>query len=212
MCTGRVDLAFIFRSLLNKKDGVLIGGCYPGECHYLTQGNFGAISTFHIGRKLFELVGLNPERLRLEHISASEGNRYAQVTNDFSTKVKELGPLGEGEGIDKTVLRQKLEVVYNLVPYIKLVERERLRQSVKTVEAYNAFFASDEFDKIFQDLIADKMELSQIMEILRKKPCSSREISELLNITVSKAANQLKLSARQGFIEFDESQMRFCVI
>ena len=212
MCTGRVDLAFIFRALLNGKDGVLIGGCHLGECHYVTQGNFGAFSTLHIGRKLLELIGLNPERLRLEYIAASEGSRYAAVMNDFSNKVRELGPLGKGEGIDETVLRRKLEVVYNLVPYIKLVERERLRVPVKSVEAYNAFFASDEFDKIFQDLVADKVELSQIMAILREKPCSAKEISEILGVTPGEASNHLKRSARQGFIEFDESHMRFCVV
>jgi F420-non-reducing hydrogenase iron-sulfur subunit len=212
MCTGRVDLAFIYRALLNGKDGVFIGGCWPGECHYLTQGNFGALSTLHIGRKLIEMIGLSPDRLRLDYISASEGSRYAEVMNDFSTKVKALGPLGKGEGIDETVLRRKLEVVYNLVPYIKLVERERLRVPVRSVEAYNAFFDSDEFDKIFQDLVADKVELSQIMAILREKPCSAGEISELIGVTPGEAANQLKRSARQGFVEFDESQMRFCVV
>lgn len=212
MCTGRVDLAFIFRTLLNGKDGVLIGGCYPGECHYLTQGNYGALSMLHIGRKLLEMIGLNPERLRLEYMSASEGNLYAHVMNDFSNEVREMGPLGKGEGIDETVLRRKLEIVYNLVPYIKLVERERLRVPVKSVEAYNAFFDSDEFYKIFQDLVADKVELSEIMAILREKPCSAKEISEILGVTPGEASNQLNRSARQGFIEFDASQMRFCVV
>jgi F420-non-reducing hydrogenase iron-sulfur subunit len=98
MCTGRVDLAFIFRALLNGKDGVLIGGCHPGECHYVTQGNFGAFSTLHMGRKLLELIGLNTERLRLEYIAASEGSRYAAVMNDFSNKVRELGLLAKVKG------------------------------------------------------------------------------------------------------------------
>ena len=212
MCTGRVDLAFIFRALLNEKDGVFIGGCWPGECHYLTQGNYGALSTLHIGRKLLEMIGLSPDRLRLDYISASEGSRYAEVMNDFSTKVKALGPIGKGEGIDEIVLRRKLEVVYNLVPYIKLVERERLRVPLRSVEAYNAFFDSDEFDKIFQDLVADKVQLSQIMAILREKPCSAGEISEIIGATPGEAANQLNRSARQGFVEFDERQMRFCVV
>ncbi len=211
MCTGRVDLSFIFRALLNGKDGVLIGGCHLGECHYVTQGNYGAFSTLYIGRKLLETIGLNPERLRLEYIAASEGSRYAEVMNDFSSKVRELGPLGKGEGMDGTVLRRKLEVVYNLVPYIKLVERERLRVPVKSVEAYKAFFTGDEFDKIFQELVADKMEMGQMMAILREKPCSAKEISEILGVTPGEASNQLKRSARQGFVEFDESHMRFCV-
>ena len=212
MCTGRVDLSFIFRALLNGKDGVLIGGCHPGECHYVTQGNYGALSTLHIGRKLLETIGLNPERLRLEYVAASEGSRYAEVMNDFSSKVRELGPLGKSEGIDETVLKRKLEVVYSLVPYIKLVERERLRMPVKSVEAYNAFFAGGEFKKMFQELIADKIEIGQIMSILREKPCSAKKISEILGVTPGEASNQLKRSARQGFVEFDESHMRFCVI
>ena len=212
MCTGRVDLSFIFRALLNGKDGVLIGGCHPGECHYVTQGNYGALSTLHIGRKLLETIGLNPGRLRLEYVAASEGSRYAEVMNDFSSKVRELGPLGKGEGIDETVLKRKLEVVYSLVPYIKLVERERLRMPVKSVEAYNAFFAGGEFKKMFQELISDKIETGQIMSILREKPCSAKKISEILGVTPGEASNQLKRSARQGFVEFDESHMRFCVI
>lgn len=212
MCTGRVDLAFIFRALLNGKDGVLIGGCHPGECHYLTQGNYGALSTLYIGRKLLQRIGLSPERLRLEFVGASEGNRYAEVMNDFSSKVRELGPLGKGEGIDASVLRRRLETVYNLVPYIKLVERERLRMPVKSVEAYRDFFTSEDFDKIFKDMISDKVELSQIMAILRENPCSAREISEILGVTPAEASNQLKRSARQGFVEFDDSHMRYCVV
>lgn len=211
MCTGRVDLSFIFRALGNGKDGVLIGGCHPGECHYATQGNFGALSTLHIARKLLGIIGLSPKRLRLEYIAASEGSRYAEVMNDFSAKVRELGPLGEAEGIDETVLSRKLGVVYDLVPYIKLVERERMRQPVKTVEAYDHFFASDEFEKIFRELVADKIETSEIMSILREKPRSAKEISEILGVTPAEASNQLKSSARQGYVEFDASQMRYCV-
>jgi F420-non-reducing hydrogenase iron-sulfur subunit len=210
MCTGRVDLSFIFRALLNGKDGVLIGGCHPGECHYVTLGNYGALSTLYIGRKLLKTIGLDPERFRLEFIAASEGNRYAAVMNDFSSKVRELGPLGKGEGIDETVLKRRLEVVYNLVPYIRLVERERLRMPVKSVDAYKAFFAGEEFEKIFKELVSDKIEISEVMSVLREKPCSAKEISEILGVTPGEASNLLKRSARQGFAEFDEGQMRYC--
>jgi len=164
----------------------------------------------YIGRRLLETIGLNPERLRLEYIAASEGNRYAEVMNDFSSKVRELGPVGHGEGIDETVLRRRLEVVYNLVPYIKLVERERLRMPIQSVEAYHAFFTGDEFDKIFKELISDKIEKGQILSILREKPCSSKEVSEVLGVTPGAASNQLKRSAREGFVKFDVSRMRYC--
>ena len=209
MCTGRVDLSFIFRAFLNGKDGVFIGGCWPGECHYITEGNYLALSTMHIGRKLLEMIGVSPDRLRLEWISSSEGNRYAEVMNDFSRQMTGSGPLGRGEGIDQNTLKRKLEVVQNLIPYIKLVERERFRVPLKSIEDYNQFFTSDEFDRLFKELIADQYEISRIMALLREKPCSTGEISEILGIEPAQASIQITRSARQGFVEFDESQKRF---
>jgi NADH-quinone oxidoreductase subunit E len=127
MCTGRVDLGFILRAFSNGTDGVFIGGCWPGECHYLTEGNYFALSIVHLAKKLLKQIGVSPERLRLEWVSASEGSRYAEVMNDFAGKLKQLGPLGKGEGIDEKNLKFKLDAVSHLVPYIRLVERERLR-------------------------------------------------------------------------------------
>jgi F420-non-reducing hydrogenase iron-sulfur subunit len=209
MCTGRVDLAFILRAFSNGADGVFIGGCWPGECHYITEGNYLALSMMHLCRKLLERIGVNPERLKLEWISAAEGVRFAEVINDFSKKLKELGPLGNGEGIEGNGLKFKLDAVKNLVPYIKLVERERLRVPVKSEEEYNKFFTSDEVDRLFKELILDKLELSQIMTLLRERPLSTGEISEILGVDPSEISIHLNRSARQGLIEFDESQKRF---
>ena len=204
MCSGRVDLAFILRAFANGADGVFIGGCRPGECHYITEGNYLALSTKHLGRKLLGVIGVNPERLRLEWISASEGSRFAELLKDFSTKVQALGPLGKGEGIDKNGLKFKLDAVSNLLPYIKLVEREKLRVPVKSEEEYNRFFASDEADRLFKELIADKLELSQIMALLREKSRSTAEISGILGISPSEISRHLNRSARQGLVKFDE--------
>jgi len=209
MCTGRVDLAFLHRAFSRGIDGVVIAGCLLGECHYITEGNYGTLSMTLLFRKLLEHIGVNPERLRLEWISASEGMRFAEVMNDFSKKLKALGPLGKGEGIDKNGLKLKLEAVKNLIPYIKLVERERLRVRFDTVEEYEEFFSSDEVEKLFQELIVDKLEMSQIMAFLREKPLSTGEISEILGKDPSEVSIYLNRSARQGLVRFDESQKRF---
>ena len=126
MCTGRVDPAFILRAFSNGTDGVFIGGCWPGECHYPTEGNLHALSIVLLTGKLLEKIGVNSRRLRLEWVSAAQGIRFAEVMNDLAGKFKELGPLGEGEGIDQDALKFRLKAVENLLPYIKLVERERL--------------------------------------------------------------------------------------
>jgi DNA-binding transcriptional ArsR family regulator len=142
-------------------------------------------------------------------MSASEGIRFAEVMNDFSGKVKELGPLGKGEGEDGKGFKSKLVAVNNLVPYIKLVERERLRVRFKTEEEYKEYFASDEVNGLFRELIVDKFEVSQIMTLLRERPLSTGEISDILGVDPSEASKHLKSSTRQGLVNFDVSQKRF---
>jgi F420-non-reducing hydrogenase iron-sulfur subunit len=207
MCTGRVDLGFILRAFANGTDGVFIGGCWPGECHYITEGNYLALSTVHLARKLLKQIGVNPARLRLEWVSAAEGSRYAEVMNDFSKTLTKLGPLGKE--IDPKVLKLKLEGIRNLLPYIKLVERERLRVTHKSEKEYIEFFTSDEFDRLFQQLIGDKLVISQIVALLRERPLSTGEISEELGLVPSEVSLYLKGSARQGLVHFDEDQKRY---
>lgn len=206
MCTGRIDLGFIVRAFLNGTDGVFIGGCWPGECHYLTEGNYLALGIALLSKKLLEHIGVNPERLRLEWVSAAEGTRFAEVVNDFTRKLKELGPLGKGEGAGENGLKFKLETLQALVPYIKLVERERLRVPFKSESEYHKFFNSDEFDHLFKELILDKLAVSQITALLRQRPVSIGEISRIIGLSPSEVSRHLNVLARQGLGRFDERQ------
>ncbi len=203
MCTGRVDMAFVLRAFRNGADGVIIGGCWPGECHYVTEGNYDALGNMYLCKKLLEHVGVNPERLRLEWIAASEGSRFAEVMSDFAAKLRELGPLGQDEGCDKRGLKLKLEALNHLVPYMKLVEREKLRVPTKTEEAYKAFYESDEVSRLFHDLIADKLALSQILVLLGERPLSTGEISERLGLNPSDVSRHMNSSSRQGLVRYD---------
>jgi coenzyme F420-reducing hydrogenase delta subunit len=209
MCTGRVDPAFVLRAFSDGADGVFVGGCWPGECHYTTEGNYHALGMMHLTRKLLKHVGINPERLRVEWVGASEGIRFAELMNDVARKLQELGPLGKGEGIDETTLKFKMERVKSLLPYIKLVERERLRVPFDTTEEYNKFFASDEVDRLVRELIVDKLEMSEIMSLLKEEPLSTGEISKRLSLTPTEVSRHLKSSAKQGLIRYDESKKRY---
>ncbi|MFO8109644.1 MAG: hydrogenase iron-sulfur subunit [Thermoplasmata archaeon] len=91
MCSSRVDTGFILRALLQGADGVLVAGCHPGDCHYQT-GNLYTRRRIMMLKKLLEVIGIEPERLRLEWISASEGNKFAVVVDEFVEEIKELGP------------------------------------------------------------------------------------------------------------------------
>ena len=152
MCSGRVDLAFIFRAFSNGTDGVFIGGCRLNECNYVTHGNYDALNTVLLCRKIMEHIGLNPERLRIEFMSSGEGILFAEVMNDFGEKVKELGPLGTSEEIDEDELKSKVQEVTKLIPYIKLVKREKLASRLESEEAYDVFFTSDEIDALFREV------------------------------------------------------------
>lgn len=92
MCSGRVDPTFILRAFAMGVDGVFIGGCHPGDCHYI-EGNHKARRMVALTKLLLQDLGIEPERLRLEWISASEGARFAQVISDFTKTIKELGPI-----------------------------------------------------------------------------------------------------------------------
>jgi F420-non-reducing hydrogenase iron-sulfur subunit len=211
MCSGRVDLAFVLRAFSRGTDGVFIGGCHLNECHYITNGNHHAYGMVQLCKKILAHLGVNPDRIRIEQMSAGEGIRFAEFMNDFSKKVRELGPLGKGEGIDLDGLRFRLEALTKLVPYIRLVERERLRVRCNTAEEYAEFFNSDEVHRLFQELIADKLTISQIMALLREKPRSTGELSEILGVAPPEVSRHLSISAKQGLARFDESQKRFVV-
>jgi NADH-quinone oxidoreductase subunit E len=201
MCSGRVDPAHIFRAFSTGLDAVFIGGCHLNDCHYVTHGNYDALGMVYICKKLLEHIGLNSERLRIEWVSAGEGIRFANIMNEFVPRIEKLGPLGKAEGLDEHELKFKLEAVRKLIPYIKLVQSERLRAPVKTEEAYNKFFTSEEFTRLFNELIADKLALSQIMLLLRERPLSTREISETLGLSPSEVSRHLHLSARNQNVE-----------
>ena len=90
-CSGRVDPLFVLKALRMGADGVLVSGCHPGDCHYLT-GNYYARRKFAIIRKLLEFVGVDPRRVQFSWVSASEGKKFAQVVDDVVQGLKEAGP------------------------------------------------------------------------------------------------------------------------
>jgi len=91
MCTGRLDSALILKAFLEGADGVLISGCHLGDCYYLT-GNEKALIVTENTRKLIETIGLGEDRLKMVHVSASEGPDWAKTAKEFTEQIRELGP------------------------------------------------------------------------------------------------------------------------
>ncbi len=212
MCSGRVDLTHVFRAFSKGADGVFIIGCHLGECNYITHGNYHALSTVLIAGKMMERVGLNPERLRIEFISGGEGILFAETMNDIEKKVKAMGPIGEAEGIVKDTLAARLDAVMRLIPSIRLVERERLRLPLgKKREEVEAFFNSDEVNRIYDELIGDKLAISEIMSLLRQQPLSTGEIAKRLGLSPSAVSRHMNASSRHGLVRYDTELKRYAL-
>ena len=165
----------------------------------------------HIAKKLIRHIGMNPDRLRIEFMSAGEGIHFAEVMNEFGKEIEELGQLGRGEGMDEKGLKLNLEAITKLIPYIKLVERERMRIPDMTKEAYNEFFTGDELDRLFKELIIDKLAISQIVLLLKDKSFSTGEISEVLGLTPSEVSKHIINASKQGLVRYDERRKSYAL-
>ena len=91
-CSSRGDPQHIIYAFKEGADGVFIGGCHPGDCHYV-EGNYKTLRRVILFKPMLQELGIDPRRLRLEWISAAEGKRYAETMNEFTETIRVLGPL-----------------------------------------------------------------------------------------------------------------------
>lgn len=107
MCTGRLDPSFPLEALASGADGVFVGGCHPGECHY-QDGNYHALVSAALVHEMLARVGVSGERFLIDWASAAEGPNFVKIITAFTKQVGQLGPLGLAENIPAANLRAKL--------------------------------------------------------------------------------------------------------
>ena len=111
MCSGRIDPQFVLDAFRRGADGVILGGCHPGDCHY-QEGNYKALRRYYLLRELLEQMGIEKERLRLEWISASEGEKVKRVIDEMTETLRKLGPLNlNGKAPEKVAVEAEQEAV-----------------------------------------------------------------------------------------------------
>lgn len=208
MCSGRVDLLHILRALSDGMDAVFVGGCHINDCHYVTEGNYDAIAMIEVCREILRRIGIRPERVRLEWVSAGEGIRFAAIMNEYAAQVQKLGPLGraDGEGLDAAELARRLEAATRLVPFARLALTGRLRPAVRTEEAYRRFFAGAEFRRLFDELLGDRLAISRVLLALREGPRTAADLARDLGWSASDVARHVRNSTRHGWIRFDAAR------
>jgi len=172
MCSGRVDPDIILDTFLYGADGVFIGGCHLGDCHYV-EGNYYAEKKIEMARRLLKEAGIEPERLRLEWVSASEGERFAATIKEFTEEIKEMGRIEfekeEMEAVRMVAADYRLRI-------LATKERELLEEGNK----YGEVFTQHEMDRLLDGMLREDYEAKRILLKL-KKPMSVKEISSELN-------------------------------
>ena len=98
MCTGRIDPTFVLKAFQSGADGVIVAGCHPGDCHY-SEGNYKTMRRVALLRRLLSQMGIEPERFRLEWVSAGEGAKWAQIADEMAAAIKAKGPLAWWENL-----------------------------------------------------------------------------------------------------------------
>jgi F420-non-reducing hydrogenase iron-sulfur subunit len=146
MCSGRVDIEFVLRAFLNGQDGVFIGGCRLGECNYITHGNYHALNMVTLCSRIMEHIGINPDRLDIEFMSSGDGILFADKINEFTERIKNLGPAEQ-----TTEIKSRLEKVVRLIPYIKIKYREKLSLKTDGGKDSNQLFTEEEINRLFTE-------------------------------------------------------------
>jgi len=190
MCSGRVDPEFIFEGFKVGIDGIIVMGCHPGDCHYL-EGNYEAEKKFNMTAELLKLIGLE-KRVRLEWVSASEGNRFAEVISDFTSKITALGPSPlAGKNPDKELLI-KLEALKQAASDYRLralVGRQRKITEIGNV--YGELVPKDKFQSVFMPALRNEYIRHWILLLLGQGAKSVKEIAKIINLNTSEVLDHL---------------------
>lgn len=199
MCSGRVDPQFVINSLRKGMDGVIIMGCHPGDCHYL-DGNYEAELKFKMLKKILKYVDLE-ERLHLEWVSAAEGLRFSQVIQNFTEKIKALGPSPlRGKDVDPELLEQ-IQAIEEVVKGSRIrgfVARER--NLIENENVYGKEISEEDFNVIFENALKMEYIRNRIYLLLKKKPMSVKNLSKYLSVESNQVLNHVLVLKQRGLV------------
>lgn len=201
MCAGRVDLSLVFEAFACAADGVFIGACLRGECHY-SGGNLQAENRVNMGTKILENMAIDSKRLVLKMMSSAEGGRFVQYVTEFQAQVVELGPIGIGEGLDPSRMKRKLMAAK------AAVDGEKLRWVTgKNTEfrsqgnVYGEVFTGHEMNRLFQEVLMDECAIQEILILTQNNPSSAVQLSEATGIPTARVMRHLVDMKRLGVLD-----------
>jgi F420-non-reducing hydrogenase iron-sulfur subunit len=203
MCSARVEPSIIMEMFLQGADGVFVGGCHLGDCHYI-KGNYFTEKRMKLVRRLLGRTGLSPQRFRLEWVSASEGARFAGLMKDFTDLIREIGPSPVSGDSPDLKDAQLLFIARNILEDFRL--RALINKQLQLIEEGNVYgkkFTEEELDKILFKAMDDEFDRAMILWTSRAEPLSVKTIADMTDIPAGKVLNEIANLRKRDLIRLD---------
>jgi len=208
MCSTRIDPVFIFQAFRQGADGVFIGGCHPGDCHYLT-GNYHTRNKIEAAQRILGRTGIHPDRLHLEWVSAAEGERFASVVTGFIGRCRELGPSElvtartggneEWHGIENSL--KAAEYAFSGFRLRSVIGHQKKIEDGDNV--YGDDMSDERWEGFLDDLLDTEFIRGRIMVELDSSPASVKDIAAALGEDASRVVREINLLRKRGIVRLD---------
>lgn len=208
MCSGRVDPAFIVDAFLQGVDGVMVIGCHPGDCHYIS-GNYEAMNMAAAVRVLLQYSGVNAKRFMLDWVSASEGMRFSKIVTEFTSTISKQGPLGKAEGESEEGLADRLRAAEAVAQQEKLrYLLGRFTSFVNQGNKYGEWFTEHEMERMLGGVILDELLANGICQLLKVGSLSVKDMAARLKQPEPRVLAALMALKRKGKVEVSGTEGR----
>ncbi len=204
MCTGRIDPATVAGAFRKGLDGLMVVGCYFGDCHYIT-GNHQGQAKMNMTQKLLRYVGLNQDRVAFAQCSSGEASRFVELVSEFGDKIKALGPLGSGsDAVEGEALTKKLTVAE------RVLATEKMRWVIgkrsvfmETGNMYGEVYTDHEFSFAIDMVIVEETDVQEILLNLGEGPLSVKDLAGRMNMPASRVFRYVTALKRKEMVALD---------
>jgi len=203
MCSGRVDPVIILEMFANGADGIIVTGCHPGDCHYV-EGNLYEERKIKMLKRLLALTGLELGRLRLEWVSASEGQRFAQIVTEFTNQIKKLGPSPVSGKSPNLKVLENLQAAKNAASDFRLrVLVGRERELTEKNNVYEEKIPQEEFDAVLDSAVEAEFIRHKIHLLTRSRPFPVKALAEATELKPAEVLKHIVAMRRRNMITMD---------
>jgi F420-non-reducing hydrogenase iron-sulfur subunit len=205
MCTGRMDPAMVARAFKKGLDGLMVVGCYFGDCHYIS-GNYQAKAKIEITQKLLDYIGVNKDRLAFRQCSSGEASVFVNIVSEFDAKIKELGPIGQGgDRLNAPDIFEKLKLAEAVLggEKIRWVIGKRT-PFLESGNMYGEIFTNHEFNRAIDMIIVEETEVQAILNQLKDGARSVGDLAEDLAIPSERVFQYVTALLRKEMIQLEK--------